>query len=64
MTGGDPAGGEGAPVADPLDVVDDRHGRVTGPQEVGVQRVQDELALDDYMHEVAGRVDALKQAVA
>ena len=39
LTGHDPTGGERAPVADPLHVVDDRHRGVAGPQEVGVQRV-------------------------
>ena len=43
----DAAGGEAAPVADPVDLVEDRHGRVAGAQEVGVQRV----------HEAAGIVD-------
>ena len=35
-----PTGGERAAVPDPLDVVDDRHLRVAGQQEVGVQRVR------------------------
>ena len=33
------AGGERAAVADAVDLVEDRHGGVTGPQEVGVERV-------------------------
>jgi hypothetical protein len=31
-----PPGGEGAPIADPVHFVEDRHVGITGPQEVGV----------------------------
>ena len=34
------ARGEGAPVAHPFDLVDDRHGGVAGQHEIGVQRVR------------------------
>ena len=39
LDGHDPAGGERAAVADAVDLVEDRHRRVAGAQEVGVQRV-------------------------
>ena len=39
LDGDHPAGGEGAAVADAVDLVEDRHVRVAGPQEVGVERV-------------------------
>jgi len=39
LDGDDPPGGEGLPVADPVDLVEDRDGRVAGAQEVAVQRV-------------------------
>ncbi|MBB3730705.1 hypothetical protein FHR33_006565 [Nonomuraea dietziae] len=39
LHGDHPAGGEGASVPDPLDVVDDRDGRVSWADEVGVQGV-------------------------
>ena len=43
----DAAGGEAAAVADAVDLVEDRHGRVAGPQEVGVQRVHEPAAFVD-----------------
>ena len=39
LDGHHPAGGEGAAVADPVDLVEDGHVGVPGAQEVGVQRV-------------------------
>ena len=39
LDGDDAAGGEGLPVADAVDLVEDRHGRVARPQEVRVERV-------------------------
>ena len=39
LHGDDTPGGEGAAVADPVDLVEDGHGRVARPQEVRVQRV-------------------------
>ena len=39
LDGDHAAGGERAPVADPVHLVEDGHGRVAGPEEVGVQRV-------------------------
>ena len=39
LHGDDPAGGERASIADPVDLVEDRHSGVAGPQEVGVQRM-------------------------
>ena len=53
LDGDDPAGGEAAPVADPVDLVQDRHRRVAGAQEVGVQRVDEAVRLVDR----AGRGD-------
>ena len=41
LDGHDAPGGERAAVADPVDLVEDRHLRVAGPQEVGVQGVDD-----------------------
>jgi hypothetical protein len=45
LHGGDPARGERPPVADPLDLVHDRHPRPTRAQEVRVQRVHRPVAL-------------------
>ena len=39
--------GEAAAVADPIDLVEDRHQRVTRPEEVGVQRVHEPVAVVD-----------------
>ncbi len=39
--------GEAPTVADPVDLVQDRHGRVTRTQEVGVERVDEPAALAD-----------------
>ena len=39
LDGDDAAGGEAAAVADPVDLVEDRHRRVARAQEVGVERV-------------------------
>ncbi len=39
LDGDHAARGERAPVADPVHLVEDGHGRVAGPEEVGVQRV-------------------------
>ena len=47
LDGDDAPGGEAAPVADPVDLVEDRHRRVAGAQEVGVQRVHVALRLVD-----------------
>ena len=46
LDGHDPAGGERAPVADAVDLVEDRHGGVAGAQEVGVQRVHRPVVVD------------------
>ena len=43
----DTAGREAATVTDPVDLVEDRHGRVAGAQEVGVQRMHQPVALVD-----------------
>ena len=43
----DPAGGEAASVADPVDVVENRDERVAGAQEVGVQRVHQPTGIVD-----------------
>ena len=53
LDGDDAAGGEAAAVADPVDLVEDRHRRVAGAQEVGVQRVDQAARLVDR----AGRGD-------
>ncbi len=42
----DAAGDEGAAVADAVDLVEDRHGRVTGSEEVGVEGVHRVAGLD------------------
>jgi hypothetical protein len=41
-----PAGGERATVADPVDLIEDRHLGVAGPQEVCVERVDVALGVD------------------
>ena len=46
LDGDHPAGGERAAVADAVDLVEDRHGRVARAQEVGVQRVHLAVGLD------------------
>ena len=46
LDGHHPAGGEGAPVADAVDLVEDRDGGIAGPQEVGVQRVHALVVVD------------------
>ena len=46
LHGDDPPGGEGPPVAHPVDVVDDRDVGVAGADEVGVQRVHGPVRLD------------------
>ena len=43
----DASGGEAASVADPVDLVEDRHRRIAGTQEVGVQRVHAAIGLVD-----------------
>ena len=46
LDGHDASGGERATVADAVDVVEDRHARIAGTQEVGVQRVHLAVGLD------------------
>ena len=48
----DAAGDEALAVADAVDLVDDRHSRIAGPQEIGVQRMRLAIRLDG-----AGRRD-------
>ena len=43
----DASGREAPAVADPVDLVQDRHRRIAGAQEVGVQRVHQAVALVD-----------------
>ena len=47
LDGHDPAGREAAAVAQPVDLVQDRDRRVAGPQEVGVQRVDEPCRIVD-----------------
>ena len=42
----DTSRGEAAAVADPVDLVEDRHERIARPEEVGVQRVHEPLRFD------------------
>ncbi len=51
--------GEGAAIADPVDLVDDRHLGVAGPHEIAVQRMHVAIGLDGPLRRHQGLGDRL-----